>query len=41
MQVSRLEKFAVVVCCLVLGAGVWFWIRQVLAAIELLQMVEG
>ena len=41
MPISRLEKSAVVVCCLVLGAGVGFWIRQILAAIELLQMVQG
>jgi len=39
--VSTLEKFAVVVCSLVLGAGTWFWVEQVLAAIELLQMMEG
>ncbi len=41
MRVSTLEKFTVVVCCLVLGVGTWFWITQVLAAIELLQMLEG
>lgn len=41
MRVSALEKVAVVVCWLVLGVGTWFWIRQVLAAIELLQMLEG
>ena len=41
MQVTALEKVAVVVCCLVLGVGTWFWIRQVLAAIELLKMLEG
>lgn len=38
---STLEKFAVVICCLVLAAGAWFWVEQVLAAIALLQMTEG
>ncbi len=41
MPVSTLEKVAIVVCCLVLGSAVWFWSRQILAAIELLQMAQG
>jgi len=41
MPVSTFEKIAVVVCCLVLGSGAWFWGKQVLAAVELLQMAQG
>lgn len=41
MQMSGLEKVAVFVSCLVLSAGVWFWVRQILAAIELLRLAEG
>lgn len=41
LRMSGLEKLAVVASCLVLSAGAWFWVRQIMAAIELLQMAQG